>query len=176
MSLFPEESRKYTGNLEYFRPNQLIEGDEARIRILTPKALVGWEKWPEPNKPFRCRLDNPQGGSEGFKQFYAFIVWNYDIKRLQIWIFAQVHVKKALEALYRNKGCPTGSDIFVSSTGKDKDKRYNLRPAAPSKLSKEVAEIFEDTPFNLHALYVGKEPFRDLEDGKQEESNDASVA
>ena len=176
MSLFSEESRKYTGNLEYFNPGKFEDGDEARIRILTTQALDGWEKWTEDNKPIRCRLSDPQGASEGFKQFYTFIVWNYDVKRLQIWIFSQVHVKKALESLYKNKGCPTHYDIVVARSGKGKDTRYVLRAGQPHKLEKAIAEIYEDTPINLDALYVGKEPFRDLEAGKQEESDDASVA
>ena len=175
MALFSEESRKYSGNLDFFSPNKLEEGEESRIRLLTAEAVDGWVTWPEPGKPIRYRMNDKRGGGKDFKQFYAFIVWNYDINRLQVWEFSQAHVKKSLESLYKNKGCPTSYDLFVSKHGKGTDTRYILRPSTNHKVEKSIEMVFETTPFNLEALYVGKEPFRDLEAGK-EVSNDISVA
>jgi hypothetical protein len=178
-SLFSSESKKYAGNPDYFNPGRLTEGDEVKIRILS-LAIEGWENWTEDRKPIRYRLkDRPRvapNPKNPIKQFNAVLVWNYDVDRLQVWSFSQAHVKKSLESLSQNKGSPLLYDIYVSKHGAETDTRYILRPAAPSKLSKEISEIYQDTPVNLHALYVGKEPFVDLEAGKQEDSDDASVA
>ena len=178
MSFFSEESRKYSGNPDYFNPGRLLEGDETRIRILTP-PLEGWENWTEDKKPIRFRLkDRPQvapNPKSPMKQFFAVVVWNYEIERLQIWSFSQAHIKKSLDSLSKNKGSPLNYDLFVSKHGEEQDTRYILRPSTPHKVDKQVEIIFETTPINLEALYVSKEPFRDLDAGK-EGSHDFSVA
>jgi len=104
------------------------------------------------------------------------LIWNYELGMLQIWSFSQKNLKTSLKSLAQNKGSPLLYDIFVSKHGELKDTRYILRASQPSKLDKEIAEIYQETPVNLHALYVGKDPFVDLEAGKQEQYNDASVA
>jgi hypothetical protein len=170
-SLFSEESRKYTGNTDYFKPGQLLEGDEVRIRILTD-AISGWENWTEDKKPIRFRLKdkprNPPNPKNPVKEFNVVVIWNYDIERLQIWSFGQVHVKKALESLSKNKGSPKNYDLFVSKHGEEKDIRYILRPSTPHKLDKQIEVLFQSTPINLYALYVSKDPFKDLDAGKEE--------
>jgi len=178
MSFFPEED-KYMGNTDYFKPGKLIEGDEVKIRILST-PIVGWENWSEDNKPVRFHADkkprvapNP---AKPMKEFTAMLIWNYELGMLQIWSFSQKNLKTSLKSLAQNKGSPLLYDIFVSKHGELKDTRYILRASQPSKLDKEIAEIYQETPVNLHALYVGKDPFVDLEAGKQEQYNDASVA
>lgn len=176
-SFFPEED-KYMGNTDYFKPSKLSEGDEVKIRILS-NPIVGWENWTEDNKPVRFYPDkrprvspNP---SKPMKEFTAMLIWNYDLDLLQIWSFSQKNLKTSLKSLAQNKGSPLLYDLHISKHGSGADTRYILRPAAPSKLSKDIAEVYQQTPVNLHALYVGKDPFLDLEVGK-EASNASSVA
>lgn len=177
MSFFPEED-KYMGNTDYFKPGKLTEGDEVKIRILS-SPIVGWVNWQESGKPVRFYPDKkprvPPNPLKPVKEFSAMLVWNYDLQMLQIWEFGQKNLKKSLASLAANKGSPLLYDIFVSKHGDGVDCRYILRPAAASKLDKVISEVYQDTPINLHALYVGKDPFVDLTAGK-EVSDDASVA
>jgi hypothetical protein len=176
-SFFPEED-KYMGNTDYFKPSKIVEGDEVRIRILS-QPIVGWENWSEDNKPIRFYPDkkprvapNP---AKPMKEFNAMLIWNYDLGVLQIWSFGQKNLKASLKSLAQNKGSPLLYDIFVSKHGEGKDTRYILRSSSPSKLDKDIAEVYQETPVNLYALYVGKDPFVDLDAGK-EVSRESDVA
>jgi len=178
MSFFPEED-KFMGNTDYFKPGKLTEGDEVKIRILST-PVVGWENWSEDNKPVRFYPDkkprvapNP---AKPMKEFTAMLIWNYELGMLQIWSFSQKNLKTSLKSLAQNKGSPLLYDLFISKHGEGKDTRYILRSVAPSKLDKGIAEIYQETPVNLYALYVGKDPFVDLEAGKKEQFDDSDVA
>jgi hypothetical protein len=179
MAYFNKEQKKYMKNTDYFNPSDLEEGDEVKIRILSA-PILGWEAWDSANKPIRFYHDKkPRSIPNAVKparEFGANIVWNYDLGLLQVWVFRQQGVHKSLDSLDDNKGSVLNYDIFISKHGTGTETRYILRPASPHKAAKEIIEIYEDTPVNLHALYVNKEPFIDLEAGKREESNDASVA
>lgn len=170
MSFFPAEN-KYMGNTDYFKPSNILEGDEVRIRILST-PIVGWENWTEDNKPVRFypqqkprNLPNP---NKPLRDFTAMVIWNYDLGMIQIWSFTQKNLKKSLESLNTNKGSPLNYDIFVSRHGEGTDTRYILRCSTPHQVPKEVKESYEMTPVNLHALYVSKDPFKDLTAGKEE--------
>ncbi len=176
MSFFPAEN-KYMGNTDYFKPGQILEGDEVRIRIIS-QPIVGWENWTEEGKPVRFYpankprvLPNP---NKPLRDFTAMVIWNYDLGMLQIWSFTQKNLKKSLGSLAQNKGSPFLYDIFVSRHGEGTETRYILRPSTPHKMEKDIAEAIEQTPINLHALYVSKDPFKDLQSGKEE--SDAGVA
>ena len=176
-SFFPEEN-KYMGNTDYFKPNTILEGDEVRIRILS-NAIVGWENWSEDNKPIRFYptakprvAPNPK---KPLKDFTAAVIWNYDLNVIQVWYFTQKGLKKSLESLAKNKGSPLNYDLFVSRHGEGVDTRYILRASQPHQIEKEIKEAMEITPVNLYALYVSKDPFKDLTAG-QEEGNATGVA
>lgn len=168
MSFFPAED-KYMGNTDYFKPGKILEGDEVKIRIIST-PIVGWENWTEDNKPVRFHpanrpriLPNPL---KPLRDFTAMVIWNYDLGMLQIWSFTQKNLKKSLASLAQNKGTPLNYDIYVSRHGEGTDTRYILRPSTPHQIDKEIREVISMTPINLHALYVSKDPFKDLEAGK----------
>jgi hypothetical protein len=178
MSFFPEED-KFMGNTDYFKPGKILEGDEARIRILT-NPIVGWENWSEDNKPTRFFPNKkPRVAPNPLKpwrEFTAMMVWNYELGLLQIWSFTQKNLKKSLQSLETNKGSPLNYDLFVSRHGEGTDTRYILRPSTPHKLEAQIQLALEETQFNLHALYAGKDPFKDLEAGKEDVYDFSSVA
>lgn len=177
MSFFPDND-KYMGNTDYFKPNQLNEGDEVRIRVMSP-PIVGWENWSEDNKPTRFYPEKKPRVAPNplkpLKEFTAMVIWNYELEMIQIWSFSQKNLKNSLRSLSQNKGSPLSYDICVSKHGQDTDTRYILRPLPPGKAPKLAVESLAETPINLYALYEGKDPFVDLYAGK-EVSNDSVVA
>lgn len=173
MSFFPENN-KYMGKTDYLK---LKDGQEARIRIMST-PIVGWEYWPSPKTVVRYfpeKKPRSTVSADQLKEFTAMVVYNYDLDLLQIWSFSQSRVKESLEVLCKNKGSPFDYDIVVSRHGEDTDTRYILRALSPCKVDKNIEIIFETTPINLYALYVSKDPFKDLDAGK-EVSHDISVA
>lgn len=176
-SFFPE-TNKYMQNTDYFKPGRIATGDEAKIRILST-PIQGWENWSEDNKPVRFYpsqkprvLPNPKNP---LRQFTAMVIWNYDLSMVQVWSFHQAHLKNALMSLDQAKGSPLNYDLFISKNGEGKDARFVMRASKPSKLDSNIQMALELTPVNLYALYVGKDPFKDLDVGK-EVPNESSVA
>jgi hypothetical protein len=134
-------------------------------------GIVGWENWSEDNKPTRGPMKskpriapNPQ---KPLLEFTAFVIWNYDLQRTQVWQFKQKRVKKDLEDMEKAKGDLYEYDILITRFGKDKDTKYLLKGLPNSPIPKDAIEFLEIMPVNLCALYVGKEPFVDMDAGKE---------
>lgn len=177
MAYFNKEQKKYMKNTDYFNPSDQTEGEEVRIRILSA-PILGWEAWDANKKPIRFYHDKKPrvipNAVDRAREFGANVVWNYDLGLLQVWVFRQQNVHNTLDSLDDNKGSVLNYDLFVSKHGSGTDTRYILRPSTTSKVEKHILEIYQDTPVNLYALYVNKEPFIDLEAGKRETSDDNS--
>ena len=153
-----------TGN--YLR---IQDGETIKIRILT-NSIVGYEY-------FRANADGglkavrqkeafnwtPADSKDGRnpKEFWAFVVYNYNIKAVQIWEVTQNSIKKDIFALYKDVdfGDPKGYDLKISRTGKDLDTTYTIMPL--NKTPFEDEEIIKQAKWvRLEALYDGDDPFK----------------
>ena len=157
---------------------KLQDGDN-KIRIVTD-AIVGWEYWKEDNgdrKPVRVKEmpeEVPAEATEDkygnfIKEFYAFGVYNYNEKKVQILQITQVSIQERLFDLDSNEdwGDLKGYDITITRNNEGGRVKYEVTPLPPKELSMEVANAVAEKPMNLNALYEGKDPFSEYVDGEE---------
>lgn len=141
-----------------------------KFRVLS-SAIVGYETWVEEDgkrKPKRypagVSIPVEEIGDEP-KHFWAFVVWNYDDKKVQILHIIQKSVMKAMRALEVDEdwGDPKQYDLVVTRQGTTKeDTEYQTQPKPKSELDKGIVKFYEDLDINLEALFSGGDPFKDL--------------
>lgn len=152
--------------------NKFPEG-VTKIRILS-NAILGWRYFNTDNKPVRMpgveppheqpvdAKTQPSGEKDKPKHFWAFVVWNYSEKQIQIAEISQATIQNGIKALAQDEswGDPKQYDITVSRTGKGfNDTEYNVIPNPPTEISYEIAEAFAEKNPNLKALFKGEDPF-----------------
>lgn len=138
------------------------EGDN-KIRILTP-ALVGWEGWKD-GKPFRRKgveqniEEDEVDVDEKFKKpkmahFWAFVVWNYEEKKIMLLSLTQKSIMKVIENLVNDEewGDPTKYDITIIKTVKGGKTTYSVKSSPMKAISEEAQEAFEETKIDLESL------------------------
>jgi hypothetical protein len=136
------------------------------IRILS-SAIVGYEYFTGENKPVRQKepfeempIDIKQGGK--VKPFWAFVVYNYQLKMVQILELTQKSIMTAIKALVDNPkwGVPQNYDIAITKTGEGMDTEYTVQGEPPiAEPSEEIKAAFAAKYVNLEALFVGADPF-----------------
>src|SRR3990167_34218 len=148
---------------------KFLEGDNT-FRVLS-SAIVGWEYWSVENKPVRSRepFDNMQediktekDGSNRINHFWAFVVYNYEAKKIQILQLTQRGIMKTIQGLVKNPkwGNPSGYDITVTRSGSGFDTEYSVVPNPHSEIESGIAMQYEKININLDALYEGGDPFK----------------
>ncbi len=142
-----------------------------KFRVLS-SAIVGYEYWNTDNKPVRSSepFDGiPEGiktGKDGepsrVSHFWAFVVYNYNEKRVQILEITQKSIQVAIQSLVNDEtwGNPKKYDITVSRKGSGMETEYTVMPNPHMPTAPEVLETFEKTKINLNALYIGGDPFK----------------
>src|SRR6266568_8756190 len=104
-----------------------FEDGENTFRVLS-SAIVGFEYWNTDKKPVRFKeapedmpanIQVKNGVATKIKPFWAFVVWNYEDKMIQILEITQKTIMVAIKSLVENKkwGSPKGYDITVTRTG-----------------------------------------------------------
>jgi len=85
---FPNQDYTIPTSSKYMR---LVEGKN-KFRVLS-SAIVGWEYWNIQDKPVRQQepfedmpedIKHDKDGRVSIKHFWAFVVWNYQEKKVQI--------------------------------------------------------------------------------------------
>ena len=163
-----------------------FEDGENRLRVLST-AIVGWEYWTDDEeggrKPNRVRTFDElpdevkeATGRERAKHFWAFVVYNYNDKALQILELTQRSIMKAFEGLDQSKswGDVREYDLVVKRTKtgpKDRDVEYGVMPEPKKALSKEIKEEFERIAVDLTKLYDGDDPFIESGEALAEEAS-----
>jgi hypothetical protein len=153
---------------------KLVEGAN-RFRILC-SPIMGWEYWNTENKPVRV-LQQPEGNPADLrwdtdkktgkkvpsriKHFWAFVVWNYGSKALEILEITQTTIQGQLTDLVQSEdwGDPREYDITINRKGSDLDTEYTVLPGKPVPLNPIVKHDFEKKGINLEALFDGGNPF-----------------
>lgn len=141
-----------------------------RFRILG-SAITGFEYWTGENKPVRSKgypittpngKINPKTGNVDVKTFWAFPVWNYQTKMIQILQITQKSIMTGVKGLVDNPkwGSPFQYDIAVTKTGEGLDTEYHTQGEPPlGEPSDEIKNAFMEKPIQLGALLVGEDPF-----------------
>ena len=180
MSFLPE-NYKIPENSNYL----VLEKGENRFRVLS-SAIVGFEYWTSEGKPVRLRKMpstvppdiriGEDGRPEPIKNFWAFVVWNYNKKSIQIMEVTQKTIQRNILTLARSKkwGDPKNYDVTIIREGTGYDTKYTVLPNPPSELDSRVIDLYKRSNINPEALYVGVNPFEDspplfVEEEKEEE-------
>jgi hypothetical protein len=175
----PESEQRYM---------ELAEGTNT-FRILSP-AIVGYEWWVDTGDggrvPIRVRtaeevpteVRNAASSRAKAKHFWAFVVYNYQTQTIQVLELKQQTIMRAIEAFAKNPtwGNPMQYDLIVEKvkTGsRDRDVEYNVIPEPPTPLDPGIAELAQQVPVRLDALYNGEDPFAvaDTEDANGQNGN-----
>lgn len=141
---------------------------ENKIRILS-KPIMGWEDWID-NKPVRFSMDEKPASAHDpkkpIKHFWAFIVWNYSDKQIQILQLTQASIRSSIETLCRDPDWaePYFYDIKINKKGEKMDTEYVVNPLPHKPIGEEIIKCFHDKPCNLMALFDGSDPFSHLSD------------
>ncbi len=162
-NFFPSSDYKIPETSNYMK---LTEGEHT-FRVLS-SAIIGYEYFNKDNKPVRSK-ELFENTPEDLKKdgrilhFWAFIIWNYNAKRLQIMEITQKSIMNPLKALIDNPkwGNPKKYDITITRKGTTmNDTEYAVMPNPAEEVSEEIANAFMNSPINLEALYTGEDPFK----------------
>lgn len=162
-----------------------FEGGENRFRIMS-SSIVGYELWVK-SKPKRYKSEEsiPVEDFENSDvskwtnepklpvHFWAFVVWNYDLKRLQILEITQRKIQKDITSIISKKvwGSPVGTDgydLVITKEGEGKETKYTVVPEPKVKLDKEIVDLYSKSNIKLDELFTGGNPFS-KNDAKRDE-------
>lgn len=114
-----------------------------------------------PNVPNSELEVNKFGNLDTPKFFWAFPVWNYSEKKIQILEITQVTILRYIKKVIENPkwGDPRDYDLIVTSAKNGDKTEYTVTNDPKEKLAKEIIDLFIGTPINLEALFDGADPF-----------------
>ena len=106
--------------------------------------------------------------------FWAMVIWNYKLERIQILQINQVKIQSAITALNTDIdwGSPLAYDIVINKTGEKMETKYNVIPKPAKPVLPEVEKAFHDAHVNLEALFSGLDPFSGEEESVTSEETD----
>jgi len=147
---------------------KLTDGDNV-FRVLS-SAIVGYEYWTTENKPVRSKTpfdetpnikSNKDGSPQKVKHFWAFVVWDYQTKNVEILQLTQSSIQGAITNLVKDAdwGDPKAYDIKISRTGSGIETEYAVNPKPHKAVDAEIVKAYEEKEINLEALYTGGNPF-----------------
>ncbi len=153
-----------------------------QIRVLD-SAITGYEYWNKDNKPIRSKINwqvPPKNArlnkdnSFTCKHFWAFPVWNYNAKKVQILEITQITIMKAMKALISNPkwGDPKKYDIAIIKEGEKLETIYTIQAEPPiAEPTTEITEAYNKVNINLDNLFDNSDPFdksKSLEESTEE--------
>ena len=147
---------------------KLVDGDNV-FRVLS-SAIVGYEYWTTENKPVRSKVPftetpniktDKEGKAQKVKHFWAFIVWNYASKAVEILQLTQSGIQGSITNLVKDEdwGDPKNYDIKINRTGSGIETEYAVNPKPHKEIDSEILKAYADKPINLESLYDGGNPF-----------------
>lgn len=141
-----------------------LKKDENRFRVLST-PIIGWEDWKD-KKPVRYRNDEKPERSidpnKPMKHFWAFLVYNYVDREIQILQITQASIMRAIQSLRNDKedwGEPFYYDIKIVRSGEGMETKYQVNPVSKKPLDQSIIDLFFENPCNLEALYTSEDPF-----------------
>lgn len=139
-----------------------IKQGENKFRILS-KPIVGWLDWQD-KKPLRFDFKNKPNAidpTKPVKHFWAFVVWNYNDKAINILEITQSSIQQAITALTKDDdwGSPFGYDIKIVRTGEKMETTYTVNPVPHKPITDDVKKAYFEKPVILEKLFKGEDPF-----------------
>ena len=166
-NFFPDPSYEIPVSSNYFK---LQEG-ENNFRVLS-SAITGFEYWSNEGKPVRSKekpdIDSifenmrvEKDSSQGIKHFWAFVVWNYEAKKVQILEITQKGIMKTMKGLIDNPkwGNPREYDITITRSGSGFDTEYSVIPNPKVEIDDSILAVYEGMHIRLEALFDSADPF-----------------
>lgn len=161
-NFFPDSDYKMPETSNYMKFN---EGDNT-FRVLS-SAVIGFEYFRADNKPVRMKTspdvipsDIKEGGA--IKHFWAFIVYNYEAKRIQILELTQKGIMKTMQSYIKNPkwGNPRDYDFIVTRTGSGMDTEYAITVNPKAPIEQSITDRFTKMKVDLEALFTNDDPFK----------------
>lgn len=151
-----------------------LEDGDNKFMILD-SAILGFEYWTGDNKPVRTK-ERPTTlpadiriGDDGkptqIKHFWAFPVWDYATRRVEILEITQKSIMGALQNLSRNEdwGDPIRTyPITITRSGKGFDTEYNVTPSPKGAFPSDIGTAWDKVKkdgFDITRLYDSGDPF-----------------
>lgn len=179
MSWLPDNYEVPQGGSQFMR---LVKGSN-QFRVMT-QPVIGYEVWEESaegRKPHRFHtfqeaVNSPYAGDK-IKHFWAFAVWNYSTKQIQVLQITQKSIMKAIEALHADEdwGDPLTYDLVVTRTGDGMDTEYTVQPKPKKPVTNEMTEALKASKVDLESLFVGNYPMTEQKNGNNATSNPTSA-
>lgn len=146
-----------------------------KFRILSA-PVMGWEYWTESKKPVRAKerwttipADADISGKNGWnpKHFWAFVVWNFDTKMVEVLEITQTTIQTAMEELIHSEewGSPLGYSITINRKGENLETEYSVVPSPAQPTPDAILQAYKEKPINLEALFTGGNPFEGVDFG-----------
>lgn len=170
-NFFPTEDYKIPETSNYMKFKQGTN----KFRILS-SAIVGYEYWNTSNKPIRSRTpfdelpaDIKMVKSEKgelvpskINHFWAFVIYNFDAKRIQVLELTQKGIMEYIQMLVSNPdwGSPKDYNITVVRKGTGLDTEYQSTASPHSQIDPNITSQYEKMGIDLEVLYEGKDPFK----------------
>jgi len=155
--------------------NYMKFADGENIFRILSKPIMGYEYWKtvgDTRKPIRKRFDenievseleaDPRTGKpEVPKVFWAMVVYNHELQKIQILEITQATIRRYIADMDNSKlsGDPTGYDISVTRSGEGKETRYTMQRGDKEPIDKKIVEEYKAMNINLDALFDGEDPF-----------------
>ena len=104
--------------------------------------------------------DIKENGS--IKHFWAFVVYNYESKNIQILELTQKGIMKTMQSYIKNpKWCnPREYDFIVTRTGSGMDTEYAITVNPKAPLDQTIVDKFLKMKIDLEALFINEDPFK----------------
>ena len=146
-----------------------FEDGDNTFRILS-SPILGYEYWIDTKdgkrQPIRKRMTEDLKLAEipepdKVKHFWAMVVYNYDVKKIQILEITQKSIQRVLRGLAKNVkwGSPKEYDIVINKTGEKLETKYTVTPDPKAPLDKKIAKEYEESDIKLDELFSGGDPF-----------------
>lgn len=151
-----------------------LQDGKNRLRVLSD-IIIGWEGWKD-NKPFRhegdvCKIkpeqvDLNKSGNPNINYFWAFVVWNYTEKKVQILELTQKTIMGPLYDMEQTEewGDLKGYDIDITRSKIGDKISYTVNGVPPKALSQEIKDAYAGTKVDLKKLFEGEYPIEENSD------------
>lgn len=164
--MLPQDYKVPTNSGNYMRFRDGLN----RFYVLGP-AIVGWQYWNRDGKPVRQKERfseepddikvNKDGTNDRIKHFWAFPVWNYDDKKVQVLEITQSGIQGSMKLKIDNRrGDVSKFDFLITRTGEGLLTDYDVDVDVHDPIPDEENVKAKARLINLEALYRGEDPFK----------------
>jgi hypothetical protein len=127
----------------YFKP----KAGTHKLRIIGRPEFyfVGWSEQNGTRKAHRARTPDPSIQVDKWQNAEACLVYNYDLKKLQLWEITQATLRDKLFSLATDAdfGDPTTYDIKVERKGEGLDTTYDIKALSKSEPSQDILDALK---------------------------------